>query len=76
MVEILPDKFTPIDQTLVGRSAVLLVLVSDRNYTVGSLFAAAKERMNPLTFETFAASLTFLYGADLIEYNNGTLGVR
>jgi hypothetical protein len=75
VIEILPDKFTPIEQTLVGRSAVLLALVSEKSYTVGGLFVAAKERMSPVTFETFAASLAFLYAADLIDHNDGILEV-
>lgn len=76
MIEILPDKFTPIDQTLVGRSALLLEVVSEKSYTVSGLFAVAKERMNPITFETFAAALTFLYAAEMIDQNNGILGVH
>jgi hypothetical protein len=76
VIEILPDKFTPIDQTLVGRSAMLLAVLSEESYTVSGLFAAVKVRMNPITFETFAASLTFLYAADLIFQKNETLGVR
>lgn len=76
MIEVLPDKFTPIEQTLVGRSAMLMILLTARSFTIGGLFAAAKEQMRPLTFETFAASLSFLYAADLIEYRDGLLGVH
>ena len=76
MLEILPDKFTPIDQTLMGRSAAILIVLSEKSYTVSGLYFVVKERIDLLTFESFSVSLAFLYAAELIDYNNKILGVR
>lgn len=67
MTEMLPDKFTPLARTVVGEAASLIALLQERNLTVGQLFLAHREVLPLSTYDSFAAALTFLYAAGIID---------
>lgn len=67
MVEIFPSKFTPVEQTVAGQAARLIVLLNDGNATVGQLYARHKASTPRATFESFAAALTLLYAAGVVS---------
>lgn len=67
MLELFPDKFTPIGQTLPGEAARILEALQSAPQTVGQLFASFKANRASSTFDDLVSCLTFLYAADLIE---------
>ena len=70
MSEIFPDKFTPLERTLVGEAAALLMLLDDRRVSVGQLYVEHRELTPTSSYDAFASALTFLYAAGVITYQN------
>lgn len=69
MNEIFPDKFTPLERTVVGEAAVLLELLAQRSVSVGQLYVEFRQAAPSSTYDSFVAALTLLYGAGVItEY--------
>lgn len=73
MLEIFPDKFTPVSQTIVGQAMVLLSPLAQGHDTVSGLYAKARERSPAIRFDDFAMALTFLYAAGIVHYEDGFL---
>jgi hypothetical protein len=65
-----PDKFTPMDRTVVGEAAALLALLADRSMSVGQLYVERGKSSVASTYDTFVAALTLLYGAGALEYQD------
>jgi hypothetical protein len=67
MSQLLPDKFVPVGQTVIGQGATLLAILSDRAVPVAQLFVEARERTPYLTYDGFGLTLASLYALGLIE---------
>lgn len=70
MSEFIPDKFTPLERTVVGEAAALLALIADRSMSVGQLYVERRQSAVASTYDTFVAALTLLYGAGALEYQD------
>ncbi|WP_422117753.1 ABC-three component system middle component 6 [Brachybacterium sp. UNK5269] len=68
MSEYFPDKFTPPERTVIGEAAALLALLGDRSMSVGQLYVEHRQSSGSSTYDAFAAALTFLYGAGVLDY--------
>jgi len=66
--EFFPDKFTPLERTIVGEAAALLILLGDRSMSVGQLYVERRQTLATSTYDAFAAALTLLYGAGALDY--------
>lgn len=75
MLEPLPDKFTPVDQTVVGQASELLVILGGGSCSVGQLFARHKEQRTTTTFDSFVDATTFLFAGGAVRYNDGIVGL-
>lgn len=75
MNESIPDKFTSIERTVVGEASLLLLSLKDAPMSVGRVYLAHRERLSTSTYDSFSAALTFLYGAGVINYENGLVSV-
>lgn len=73
MLEIIPDKFTPVSGTVVGQASALLAFIALEQRSVGQLFVESKRSGPTQNFDDFATALTFLFGAGLIKYQDGIL---
>jgi len=70
VAELLPDKFTPVEHSLIGEAAAILTRINERSASVGQLYLDHKSDSTVATFDSFAGSLTFLYAAGLVEYSD------
>ena len=70
MSEFFPDKFTPLERTVVGEAAALLALLGNRSMGVGQLYVEHRQTSNASTYDAFAAALTLLYGAGVLDYQD------
>lgn len=70
MSEIFPDKFTPLERTVVGEAAVLLSLLGGRSVTVGQLYVEHRQTASTATYDSFATALTLLYGAGALDFQD------
>lgn len=70
MSDIFPDKFTPLERTVVGEAAALLALLGTRSVTVGQLYVEHRHSPTSSTYDSFAAALALLYGAGALEYHD------
>lgn len=70
MSEIFPDKFTPLERTIVGEAASLLVLLGGRSLSVGQLYVEHRQTPAASTYDSFVAALTLLYGAGVVDYED------
>ncbi|MHA6508294.1 ABC-three component system middle component 6 [Tessaracoccus sp. Y1736] len=68
MSDFYPDKFTPLERTVVGEAAALLALLSHRSLSVGQLYVEHRQTSSASTYDSFAAALTLLYGAGVLDY--------
>lgn len=75
MSEFFPDKFTPLEGTIVGQAAVILALLDGSSLSVGQLFVQFKQESATATYDGFVAALSFLYGAGVVEYENQVLRI-
>ncbi|WP_091060529.1 ABC-three component system middle component 6 [Klenkia brasiliensis] len=74
MSEIFPDKFTPPERTIVGEAAALLSLLDHRSLSVGQLYVEHRQIASLSTYDSFAAALTLLYGAGVLDYEEKIVG--
>lgn len=70
MSEFFPDKFTPVERTVVGEAAALLALVGGRSLSVGQLYVEHRQTAAASTYDGFVTALTLLYGAGVIDYED------
>ncbi len=70
MSEIFPDKFTPLERTVVGEGAALLALLGKRSLSIGQLYVEHRRAAPSSTYDSFAAALTLLYGAGVLDYQD------
>ncbi|KLI05596.1 hypothetical protein ACT17_26230 [Mycolicibacterium conceptionense] len=75
MSEIFPDKFTPLERTVVGEAAALLSLLGKNSFSVGQLYVEHRQRTPSATYDSFAAALTLLYGAGVLSYQDQVVRV-
>lgn len=75
MLEILPDKLTPVSRTVIGHATRLISLLSNEQTTVSSLFLHVNFARPDMRFDDFAMALTFLYAAGFIVFEDGFLKV-
>ena len=73
MLETYPSKFVPIEKTLPGASARLLSMLGTRSMSVGRLYAELRSVESSATYDDLAACLTYLFGAGMIDFSNGTV---
>lgn len=70
MSEFYPDKFTPIERTVLGECAELLGLLRGRAISIGQLFVELREIDPAATFDSFALALSFLYGTGAVDHRD------
>jgi hypothetical protein len=68
--EFFPDKFTPLNRTVVGEAGALLALLGGRGLSVGQLYVEHRQTPAASTYDSFVAALTLLYGAGVLEYED------
>lgn len=66
MSQLLPDKFVPVRQTLIGQGSEILTLISERSWSVAELFIAVRERLPRITYDQFVLTLDLLYATNLV----------
>ncbi|WP_407671663.1 ABC-three component system middle component 6 [Nocardia aurantiaca] len=71
--DIFPDKFTPLERSVVGEAANLLGLLSSAGITVGELYVHHRQASPTSTYDSFVAALTLLYGAGVLDYEDQTV---
>lgn len=76
MSEIFPDKFTPLERTIVGEAAALLALSSGRTVSVGQLYVEHRRTSAASTYDGFVSALTLLYGAGVLDYEDQMVSVN
>lgn len=76
MSEIFPDKFTPLERTIVGEAASLLMLLGDRSISIGQLYVEHRQAAPSSTYDSFAAALTLLYGAGVLNHQDQIVRVH
>ncbi len=67
MSPLLPDKFVPEHQSLVGQGALVLTLLSDRPMSVAQLFVETRSRLAHMTYDAFVETLDALYALGAID---------
>lgn len=73
MTQLLPDKFVPLRQSLIGQGAEVLTALQDRTEAVGALFIESRQRLPHLTYDSFVLTLDLLYAAGRISLTNGRI---
>lgn len=68
----LPNKHVPVEQSLIGLSALLIAGLRP-NDTVSSLWDRYRDDGRVRTFDRFAAALTILYAGRLVRLERGLL---
>jgi hypothetical protein len=71
-----PDKFTPLERTIVGEAAALLALLSGRSVSVGQLYVEHRQTSAASSYDSFVAALTLLYGAGVLDYEDQMVRVN
>lgn len=75
---ILPGKHLKPDRALLGIGSEILATL-EHEQTISELWeriqSRRNEHSNPLSFDWFVLSLSFLYAIDAIEYDSGVLTV-
>lgn len=61
MRALLPDKFVPEEQTLLGQGALLLTLLASRPMSVAQLFVECRAHAPHVTYDAFVETLDVLY---------------
>jgi len=76
---ILPGKHLKQDRAILGIGSEILAVIGDGE-TVSELWERVQENRgdhaNPLSFDWFALSLSFLYSIDALDFKNGLLTIR
>ncbi|WP_455835601.1 ABC-three component system middle component 6 [Pseudarthrobacter siccitolerans] len=75
MSQLLPDKFVPLRQSLVGQGAVILGVLRDERTTVAELYVESKARLAGLTYDGFVLTLDWLYLTDSIFVKGNKVGM-
>jgi hypothetical protein len=76
MSQLLPDKFVPIRQSLVGQGAEVLRALGDDGRSIPALYVELRELLPHLTYDSFVLTLDFLYATGRINWNNELLAPR
>ncbi len=70
MSEFFPDKFTSLERTIVGQAAALVALLDGHSLSVGQLYVEYRRTSAAATYGSFAAALTLLYGAGVLDHED------
>jgi hypothetical protein len=71
----LPNKYVPLEHSLIGVSSVLLEEL-EMSDTVSALWDRVRSNERVRTFDRFADGLTLLYAAKLVSFRDGILRRR
>jgi hypothetical protein len=74
MSQLLPDKFVPIRQSLVGQGAEVLRSLRSEPRPIASLYVELRERLPHLTYDSFVLTLDFLYATGRITWGGDRVG--
>ncbi|MFL4474571.1 ABC-three component system middle component 6 [Paeniglutamicibacter sp. MACA_103] len=66
MSQLLPDKFVPLRQSLLGQGAVVLAVLKDEKFSVARLYVESKRQLPHLTYDNFVLTMDWLYIAGSI----------
>ena len=66
MSQLLPDKYVPLRQSLVGQGAVILAVLKDDRFSVARLYVESKSQLPYLTYDNFVLTMDWLYLAGSI----------
>ncbi|WP_294210545.1 ABC-three component system middle component 6 [uncultured Sphingomonas sp.] len=69
-MNILPDKYTPEEFTLLGASAAIMERI-DRPVPIASLWQNVRTDLRVRSFDRFADSLSLLYAIKVIDAQDG-----
>ena len=61
MSQLLPDKYVPLRQSLVGQGAVVLSILQNDPSSVARLYVEAKRRLPHLTYDNFVLTMDWLF---------------
>ena len=68
MSQLLPDKFVPIKQSIVGQGAEVLRTLAGESRSIASLYVQIKEQLPHITYDSFVLTLDFLYATGRISW--------
>lgn len=66
MSQLLPDKFVPVRQTLIGQGSEILSLIGQRSWRVAELFVVVRGSRPQITYDHFVLTLDLLFATNLI----------
>lgn len=69
---IMPDKNTPLANSLLGYGAIILQNLHS-NQTISSLWEKVSSQDSYFTFEKYCLALDVLFAVRLIQYNHGVV---
>ncbi len=72
---ILPTKYVPATDTLLGRAAEVLALRREHS-TVSGLWSAFRDAQPEASFDTFSRALTLLFMLGVVDLDRGLLDWR
>ncbi len=67
MTSVLPDKFVPELESLVGQGAIVLQILSERSMTAAQLLAACRTSLPHVTYDGLVETLNALFALGLVE---------
>lgn len=76
MSQLLPDKFVPIRQSLVGQGAEVLRALGDDSRSIPALYVELRGLLPHLSYDSFVLTLDFLYATGRINWSNELLEPR
>jgi hypothetical protein len=69
MSQLLPDKYVPLRQSLVGQGAIVLSVLQNEPFSVARLYIESKRQLPHLTYDNFVLTMDWLYLAGSIVLN-------
>jgi hypothetical protein len=71
-MSVLPNKYVPIDYSIIGISSILLEVMSE-NDTISSLWEKVSLDKRIRTFDRYADALSLLFAVKLIDMQGGVI---
>ncbi len=69
MSQLLPDKYVPLRQSLVGQGAIVLSVLQNEPFPVARLYVESKRQLPHLSYDNFVLTMDWLYLAGSIVLN-------
>lgn len=69
MSQLLPDKYVPLRQSLIGQGGVVLSILQNEPFSIARLYVESKRQLPYLTYDNFVLTMDWLYLAGSIVLN-------